>query len=180
MVGTLVIIDMQSGFGADKIPHTTAAILREIKAAKKNKWGIVTLEYDCHGQTIEPIKREIGRYRRFVSMEKSRDAGDREVLSAIADYSLPADSLRVCGINAAACVAQTIRGLKAAPLYREKIVAVADGINHLSDGWIGDFVQWEKDTQFHRMKVMEAIEGYGVDIDYALPTRLDYAAALVA
>lgn len=181
MAGTLVIIDMQSGFGADKIPHTAAACLREIKIAKRNKWGIVVLEYDCHDQTIEPIQRAIGGYRLHVKMDKFCDDGSAEVLEAITDYNLPGDSLRVCGINAAACVKSTIRGLKSSPHYGpDKIVAVASAINHISDGWIGDFVQWEKDTAFHRQKVMEAIDSYGVSIDWTEPTRLDYATALAA
>lgn len=107
----LIIVDMQAQFGASK--DVSRHVAGQIRKAMKAGEPIVFVEYEGYGLSLEHLRRIAKDYPLRSSVTKRRDDGSREVSAHLkAEYGLEAPaSLRVVGVNTAACVAGTAEGL---------------------------------------------------------------------
>jgi len=125
----LVIIDMQPKFEASKDEKTQAAVVTQIKLAKRHNWPIVVVEFaadQCRQQfegwekgpllrespTHFVILKEVEKYPRFLLVLKDADDGSAKIISARNKQSWRAiRTFRVMGVNTGACVKKTAAGL---------------------------------------------------------------------
>lgn len=110
-MSTLVIIDMQPEFTTASNPSVIAGVVHQIRLAKNRKAGIVIVEYNDSGDTLEPIVNAIGEYVRKTTVIKKGDDGSREVMRAIHRKGFDNSKVRLCGVNAGYCVRDTAVGL---------------------------------------------------------------------
>lgn len=138
--GTLVVVDMQTGFAAAHCKATRAAVLREIQRAARLGWGIVVLEVNpdkyesTFAELIAPLNH--GACGRWVRKSKMSDSGAFEVQDAINKYEYPHELIRVCGVNIQACVKDTVTQLQ--QLYgNSRIEIIQDACNSdMPGGWM--------------------------------------------
>ena len=109
---TLCIVDMQPNFLLAKQKRTIKATVEEIKKAKKNREGIVVLEYEEEGETHPSILRALGQYKRVAFEKKDDDDGGDEFVQACDRHQFSLRQVKVCGVNVFACVYRTINGIK--------------------------------------------------------------------
>jgi len=107
----LVIIDMQRYFSASCSRRVQDNVIRAIEHAKRNRYGIVLVEYDGNGATHQVILNACRRYKKFYRVTKTQDDGSREILSAVAEFDLPLTHFMLCGVNLQYCVRDTAIGL---------------------------------------------------------------------
>lgn len=119
---TLLVIDMQKGFldQFDSRNNSAAKVSviegckRAIRQAIKDGAEIFDVNYrGSYGPTIPALKRLWYKYKkmypeRFKKVVKSWDGGGKEVLAA----EPQGDFMLTCGINAGACVYETVRQLR--------------------------------------------------------------------
>lgn len=123
----LVVIDMQSNFDASKNKVTQRNICREIISARKKNEPVVVMEFSGCDPTL-PIIKKRAQTAKAVFLKKNRDDGSAEIVSWAKRMNVPLWKIRVCGVNTAACVAATVRGLSS-KLPSSEIVVVADACN---------------------------------------------------
>lgn len=146
MPGALVIIDMQVHFIGPFAKRAIGAIQREINFAKRANDMIILLEYDGYGPTVKPILRTIGDYEHHV-VTKVIDDGSSYLKKYLPEKP---SYIKIAGVNAGACVRQTVMGLK--QCY-SNIVLIADGIDY-NPGYCDD--------DEHRARVLKTISTFGV------------------
>jgi nicotinamidase-related amidase len=131
---TLVVVDMQPSFSAKEEFEVTKNIQREIFSAIYDNAHIVFVEFSYSGPTLPcllELPSTIG-YKKHYVIEKHSNDGSVEVASIIKDKSLPADHIKVTGINTDYCVLATVAGLSR--LYPDsKIEVVEDSCASLWD-----------------------------------------------
>lgn len=100
---------MQPQFEAmyDVLPQ----VLSEIERAKKDKIGIVVLQYDGNGDTTLTIRRALKDYRRKTYARKYNDDGSIEFVRAAIRKKFSIANVRVVGVNRGYCVRDTVAGL---------------------------------------------------------------------
>ena len=108
---TLLIVDMQPYFDAANHKATISNIVEEIEKAKKQRIGIVILEFSGYGPTHAKIKKALVRYSRVAVYQKCDDDGSVEARRAAKKRGFDPDHWRVCGVNTDCCVAATVTGL---------------------------------------------------------------------
>lgn len=130
---TLIIIDMQPGFMASHKSTLNENIMREIKIAKKNKQGILILEYDrkLSGRTHKEILNQIRNYPFKVVVEKLNCDGCEEVLEQFKEHPLflNKNHIKICGVNTDECVNDTTVSLYEQLYKNTKIEVLADCCN---------------------------------------------------
>jgi nicotinamidase-related amidase len=137
-MSTLVIIDMQDAFHSAKHYKVVEGVLRQIKLAKARKAGIVVVEYQEGGPTLDVIKEAVDGYTRKTVTRKPSDDGSREVMRAIRRKKFNAEKLRVCGVNIGYCVKDTILGLLEWPSVQIEVAKDACGpYNDANTEWQG-------------------------------------------
>lgn len=133
MKRTLVIIDMQCGFGNANALITINAVIKQIKRAKKFGDVIFVVEYLPHSQyktTRTEIMEAIGSYA-HIKVYKYDDDGSQEILAACDSPNTIPDVFRLCGVNTNACVQATLRGLHRKKKYNSsyKLEIVPEACN---------------------------------------------------
>jgi len=125
----LLVVDMQSRFGASNHDWLLEAVERELLAAREAGWGIMFLEYTrTRGQggvrltdrTHARLTRVVADYEDAITVHKEDDDGSAEALHAARSWYgqyghrwIPhkQGGWRVVGVNTEACVAGTVNGL---------------------------------------------------------------------
>lgn len=168
---TLVIIDMQEKFKTPNNPRTIAACEREIEYAINNGYYIVFLEYQGYGPTLPVLVEKTKNYNLVSFISKNFNDGGQEVFNEIKHNSQFLCEIRVCGVNASACVNETVITLNKL-LESTSIVLVADAINcNLSKQ------QPEVDTEEHirmMVKTLKYISYYNERIVIANQEHLPF------
>jgi len=104
---TFCIIDMQDEF-EDTARACLDQVIREVRIAKKQRSGIIVLEYLDSGDTFAEIKNAIGDYELVTYATKDEDAGGVVLMLAALKRDFPTDIVRFSGVNRVACVDNTI------------------------------------------------------------------------
>lgn len=125
---TLVVIDMQTGFGSANHRPTIDAVIEEIQSAIRNKWAIVLVEYVGFGTTLPEILKEAKKSPMLTRVDKENDDGAWEVFKTVTDWGYDYWTLRICGVNANMCVRDTVTGL--VKLLPETNIAIVDRACH--------------------------------------------------
>jgi len=124
MENVLVIIDMQPQFASARDQHTVANCQRLIRSFKQAHKRIIAVELESYGDTHEEINALLTGYTNFQRLMKGWDDGSAELLQLLKS---PCYHLTICGVNLAACVAKTVKGLL--ELGFAKIDVVSDACN---------------------------------------------------
>lgn len=149
----LVIIDMQTGFTASKDIRTQQACIREIKRAKQRSYPIVVVEYAASGKTQPLLMQTIGDYTLVKKVNKNDDDGSSVICRLFKRQWKSVNALRICGVNAGACVYLTVRGLLWEKQFGQ-LIAVVDAING----------QWQGPEVVYR-----TVNEYGIPIVFSHP-----------
>jgi len=115
----LLLIDLQPSFPAAQ--RIIKPVLREIKKAIRDNRPIFNLEYGpvalkkTPGIPYLPVYAKITKalkgYSNFSPLQKCEDDGSYVVLHEIWKGECEFDHIRVCGVNADACVHDTVYGI---------------------------------------------------------------------
>jgi hypothetical protein len=107
---TLCVIDVQKRFPAHK--KILRQVIKQRKLAMKDEAGIMIVEFN--GSTShKKIYRVLKEYNKYKIVKKNKDCGTTEIISTMKNTTfLQSNNLRICGINACACVRSTAYGLK--------------------------------------------------------------------
>lgn len=107
---TLIVVDMQDEFmqaGFACLDH----VLHEITLAKERGAGIVVLEYRDCGKTVKEIRQMLKGYKDKVTAIKVRNGGGDEFFTVAEKKRFNTNKVRVCGVNRAWCVKETVEDL---------------------------------------------------------------------
>lgn len=109
----LVVIDMQKQFEGAKGVRTR--VIRAIKDAQAKGWPIYNLVYrsgPCYfrkdGEDVLPSVQRALDAGSYVQVDKHYDDGGKELHQALKKAKVRADTFIFCGVNATACVADTV------------------------------------------------------------------------
>ncbi len=111
MSRTLVVIDMQYDFWAAREEGVIAGCQKQIRKAKRFGWPIVFVEYDGCCATLPELRELANDHPYTTYITKNDDDGSDEVLECLERFGWPNRTLRVCGVNAFCCVAETVNSL---------------------------------------------------------------------
>jgi len=120
---TLVIIDMQDFF--DRIPkdHLIQNMCDLIRHARRQRWGIMLVEFDRYGPTTQRLMDALGEYDHVAIVKKNCDDGGEEVIQCLDSNPQWSRHCLVCGIYGDACVRETVCGMyNADPLVEIDVV----------------------------------------------------------
>lgn len=126
---TLVVVDMQPSFEAANKPEVIVGVTKEIITAMACKNPVVFVEYcspdpPTHSSLLSLVKD----YELKAKVTKSTDDGSVEVIQALEKNGFYGSHLRVCGVNAEACVMATVNGLlDQMPFAKVEVVPEACG-----------------------------------------------------
>lgn len=127
----LVVVDMQPRFPAATDRQTINNVISLCNEAIKKNDPIVLLEYGSaigqhHCHTDANILHHVYDYSQCQIIRKWKNDGSPEVLAACRSLKCSQDSFVVCGVNARACVKQTVLGLhRRRPYAKIKVVTTA-------------------------------------------------------
>lgn len=131
MSKALVIIDMQSGFDAEKFHRAIKNIQQEIEQAVADNDDIIFLEFDGYGDTIPALRYMVDGYDKATFNTKYADDGSCQVYAAVKASGRNIDTFRIGGCNTPYCVFSTVEGLRKL-VSDAKIEVVADACD---SGW---------------------------------------------
>jgi nicotinamidase-related amidase len=121
----LIVIDMQSGFGAENFHRAIKRIQQEIEQAMADNDDIIFLEFGGYGDTIPVLRYMVEGYDNVVFKTKYEDDGSEQVLNYVRSSANKIDSFTIAGINTPFCVYSTVYGLR--EIFEDaKIEVVAD------------------------------------------------------
>lgn len=146
--GTLVVIDMQKRFMAANDPDTITNVCELVQEAMDNRDGIVVLEFVNRppSPTHAEIMTLLHGYPKYRVMQKSKNDGSPQVLEAVNLHGYDETVFRVCGVNARACVRETVLGLtQIFPFAEVEIIAKACNCMKGKE-WAGTFFEWTTDA----------------------------------
>lgn len=104
----LLIIDMQARFDTAYDETTIKNCIRAIKKAIKAKVPIIVLEYNNCGRTLPELTEYLDEYADTFYKIKYTNNGGNEVIQCLEENKLGIKTLKVCGVNINACVAETV------------------------------------------------------------------------
>lgn len=125
----LVVIDMQPEFEAANDLQTINAVAREITKAREAKQWIFFLEYQNDGPTHPCLVNLIKGYEKVEFIQKTRDDGSYWIHEDCRELDLAPEAFVVCGVNTAACVVSTVRGLSKIFFQNTPVRVVRDACN---------------------------------------------------
>jgi nicotinamidase-related amidase len=109
--GTLVIIDMQTGWfdllTDNAVQTTTESILRELDDAMEVGAPVLVVEYRGAKSTHDDIREKLHGYQRWQPVSKTGMNGADQILQACSDHGYGTKPLRLCGIFTDQCVQET-------------------------------------------------------------------------
>lgn len=110
---TLIIIDMQKPFRASQNESVQANVKKAIFKAIKDGAAIMFVEYKGYVKTMPSLTRILSnaKYHRKYTVTKPWDDGSDQIVDALDKNDFPKKKLRICGVNTAYCVYQTVLGL---------------------------------------------------------------------
>lgn len=108
---TLVVVDMQTYFSAANDKSVLQNCKNEVAKAMDKGAAIIFVEFIGCGRTIPGLVKLTKYYDRVFIVRKDDDDGSREVRKVIKDNKLPANKIKVCGVNTDCCVLETVLGL---------------------------------------------------------------------
>ena len=117
----LVIIDMQPCYPSSQSKTLINNIRRKIFAAKRQKHTILVVEYkqlvdyELSSRTDSRIMSAIGDYKRVIFVQKNSDNGGPAIKRALSHFhswnKIRHSVFHISGVNANACVLETVDGL---------------------------------------------------------------------
>lgn len=125
MKTTLCVIDVQPRFTAAK--DILKQVLDQIDLAHRRKDGIVVLEYGANcpkggfgNFSYEPIYEALLKVPTdsWAIVKKFTDSGAGELIETMRTHKFAFDRVRLCGVNACACVRATALNLKRSGRYK--------------------------------------------------------------
>ena len=122
MENILVIIDMQPAFPAAKDVETVTNCLDLIQAFKNENKRIVVVEFDGYADTHPELNAALKGYAKVERVKKEYDDGSYVLLRLLES---PRYHITICGVNLAACVARTVKGLLGKGFSKVDLVANA-------------------------------------------------------
>jgi hypothetical protein len=140
LASTSVVIDMQASFHAAHNPYTIYHVIKEIKNARKNKNGIVIVQYEQGGRLIYQVENALKKYSNVDFVWKNQNDGSQEICQSISENYFNLNNLTICGVNTDSCVQETVESLSLI-LPETTIEVVEDGCNsiYFNDfGWLKD------------------------------------------
>ena len=108
---TLVIIDMQEDYDCAKSRKLVRRITRQIRRTKREGGGIIVVEFDWAGKTIQPILKAIGDYEHVEYVIKNQSDGGQKIFQKALVNNFNYRDFKVCGIFIADCIAKSARSL---------------------------------------------------------------------
>lgn len=111
---TLLVVDPLLGEPAANDPEVLAAMVRQVKLARRQGWAVLFLSTepwrrgDVRPCLTEPLA---GYSPRWFTKVKAFDNGALEVRDACFDFNYPTGFFRICGVNTDLCVQSTTGGL---------------------------------------------------------------------
>jgi len=128
----LVVVDMQAGFAAANEIAVILGVHRQVQLARRRKARVVFVEHAGHGDTHGFLKWPVRSTCRTV--KKRCNSAARHLVQLFSGLGIERGELiRVCGIEADVCVAETVRGLSLEG-FRVEIAADACGSHPSSQG----------------------------------------------
>ena len=142
----LMIIDMQKEFELTCSAGDASVVnacCREIYDAAKSNLPIVIVKYRYNGFMVKPnpdelvdgLKEALDKVDPFLVTEvyKENDDGSKEISEAV----YPPDWVRICGVNASACVRRTVNGLRLKRGWKQtSFIMVGDAIGDVYPGGV--------------------------------------------
>ena len=123
MATVLCVIDVQEKFSAAK--KVVSEVVHQIKLARKRKAGVLIVEYG-NDPSYEEVYDALKGYKDWMVVKKDSDDGSMEVMHAMDKHPrFRGMKVRVCGVNACACVKATAIGLRDSGLFSKIEVAEA-------------------------------------------------------
>jgi hypothetical protein len=111
---TLAVIDLQYHFGVEPNTPVVDNAEREIRQAVQDDAGVLLVEYEGCGPTLEQLTKLTPDYpnAKIFSITKRWDGGANEIIQAIGQYQLTDIYIKLAGINTDCCVYYTAAGLR--------------------------------------------------------------------
>jgi nicotinamidase-related amidase len=106
-----VIVDMQDHFLTSRERTIIPNMLKLIRHAMLNSWGIILVEFDGCGRTTEDISIETSGYQHLDVVQKDQPDGGCEVIACLKSHPKWSLNLLVCGVYGPECVAETVAGV---------------------------------------------------------------------
>lgn len=136
----LIIIDMQEIFETAHKRATINSCKQLIKEFKRNKRGIIVLEYngEYYGKTLPCLTKLLEGYSRGIILKKRGDDGSSCLARYFKRMGLGKDKLKlvICGVNSECCVKETVEGL----LEKDfRVAVVRAACNGYRKGWCGNW-----------------------------------------
>ena len=132
MKQALIVIDMQTHFCESYNDRIVRECINEIRRAKRLNLPIFLVEYVGCGQTDSRLKQEANGHKLLHRVTKYDDDGSYEIEKRFKLKKYAFNSVRVCGVNAPYCVAETVEGLQ------RRLPNMKVYINNRACGTVGD------------------------------------------
>lgn len=126
---TLCVIDMQYYFGASRNAKVQNGCKKAIRKAMRDDAAILFVEYATCGRTVPTLVALTYGYKMAHLVIKTDDDGSGDIIKTIQHMKLPANHIKICGVNTDYCVLDTTRGLKESCPKSTKIEVIADACN---------------------------------------------------
>lgn len=124
----VVVIDLQPHFAASCDKRLLANAERELRRARENNWPVMVVEYAGYGKTHDCLRNVLKGYKPKKVVTKSMDDGSNDIIGHCDQLEWPKEHFIVFGVNANACVRQTVDGLSG-KLPLAKIEVIKDACN---------------------------------------------------
>ena len=123
MATVLCVIDVQEKFSAAKF--VVPEVVHQINLARKRKAGVLIVEYG-NDPSYEEVYNALKGYKDWMVVKKDDDDGSMEIMHAMDKNPIyRGHKVRVCGVNACACVQATAIGLHDSGLFSKIEIAEA-------------------------------------------------------
>lgn len=109
---TLIIIDMQEEFWTSACSNIQRNIVNLIKKAKEQKYPIIVVEFRDYGPTRKRLLNALAGYPLVKTVYKQGNDGSKPVSNLLKrNKTFDNDTLKICGVNIAYCVGETVKSL---------------------------------------------------------------------
>ena len=146
MASTLCVIDMQPEFRASF--SIRSAVVNQINIANKLNDAVVLVEFFPFESTHYELIKAAQKNNKFSRIRKYGNDGSHNIITECGKKGYSLENVRVCGVNRAACVLDTIEGLAFA--LKESNISVI---------WAATLDQYNNE-EWHWAKYNGAMETY--------------------
>lgn len=164
----LVVVDMQPKYWygpKDPDALVVANVQAEVEKAMKKGQAIIFLEYNHYGSTDLRISALVkdNKYPRAYFATKYTDDGSLQVKQIFKEKNIQATKIKVCGINTAYCVLDTVKGLS--PSFLDPIKFEIAVLSHACASYVrgGDWGEEgygdaSEEDHVHGLREMDKLE----------------------